>query len=161
MKNIEPQIITLAEKKLIGKRLTMSFARDKTEELWKSFMPRRHDVPNALTTDLISMQIYPEHFNFEAETAFEKWAAIEVSDFKNMGEGLESFVLKGGLYAVFDYKGSSADTKIFEYIFGSWLPKSVYQLDNRPHFEILGKRYKNNHPDSEERIAIPIKPKSK
>jgi AraC family transcriptional regulator len=42
------------------------------------------------------------------------------------------------------------------YIFNTWLPKSGYQLDRRPHFEILGEKYKNNNPDSEEEIWIPI-----
>jgi AraC family transcriptional regulator len=42
------------------------------------------------------------------------------------------------------------------YIFNTWLPQSNYQLAPRPHFEILGEKYKNNHPDSEEEIWIPI-----
>jgi len=37
------------------------------------------------------------------------------------------------------------------------LPNSDYELDNRPHFEILGKKYKNNSADSEEEIWIPVK----
>jgi AraC family transcriptional regulator len=64
-----------------------------------------------------------------------------------------------GLYAVFNYKGSNMDHSIFEYIFRSWLPDSEYYLDNRPHFEVLGDKYKNNDPSSEEEIWIPIKPK--
>jgi AraC family transcriptional regulator len=36
------------------------------------------------------------------------------------------------------------------------LPASEYVVDNRPHFEILGAQYKNNEPDSEEEIWIPI-----
>ena len=34
---------------------------------------------------------------------------------------------------------------------------SEYEFDNRPQFEILGEKYKNNAPDSEEEIWIPIK----
>ena len=34
-----------------------------------------------------------------------------------------------------------------------------YTLDDRPHFEILGEKYKNQDPDSEEELWIPIKPK--
>lgn len=50
-------------------------------------------------------------------------------------------------------------TKIFEYIFVEWLPDTIYELDNRPHFEILGEKYKNNDPDSEEDLWIPIRDK--
>jgi AraC family transcriptional regulator len=39
------------------------------------------------------------------------------------------------------------------------LPKSEYELDYRPHFEILGEKYKNNDQLSEEDIFIPIKPR--
>jgi AraC family transcriptional regulator len=45
----------------------------------------------------------------------------------------------------------------FTYIFTRWLPASGYQLDNRPHFEILGDKYKNNDPESEEEIWIPVR----
>jgi AraC family transcriptional regulator len=57
----------------------------------------------------------------------------------------------------FYYKGSSTDTRIFQHIFETWLPQSGYELDNRPHFEVLGEKYRNNDPESEEDIYIPIK----
>ena len=73
--------------------------------------------------------------------------------------GLETFVLPEGQYAVFQYKGLSSDNSIFQYIFGTWLPGSDYVLDDRPHFEVLGDKYKNNDPASEEEIWVPIQPK--
>lgn len=158
---MQPRITTLNEKKLAGKRLTMSIADNKIGELWKSFIPRRNEIANNLTSDLISMAIYkPKYFvDFNPTNEFEKWATIEVSDFDNIPNDIEMFRLPGGLYAVFDYKGSSNDQRIFQYIFGSWLPNSDYNLDDRPHFEVLGDKYKNNDPVSEEEIWIPIKPK--
>ncbi|MGN7784602.1 GyrI-like domain-containing protein [Niabella sp. 22666] len=158
---IEPRIETISEKKLIGKRLTMSFAHYNIGELWQSFAPRRKEITNNLTIDLISLVIYgPEHFiDFKPTNEFERWAAVEVADFESVPTGMETFILPGGLYAVFDYKGSSADHSIFQYIFGTWLPASNYILSNRPHFEVLGDKYKNNDPLSEEQIWIPIQPK--
>jgi AraC family transcriptional regulator len=107
------------------------------------------------------MVIYkPTHFqDFKPANEFERWAAVEVTDFDNVPNGMETFVLPGGLYAVFDYKGSTADHSVFQYIFGIWLPGSDYILDDRPHFEVLGDKYKNNDPASEEEIWIPIRPK--
>ena len=70
------------------------------------------------------------------------------------------FTLNPGSYAVFDYKGLNTDTQIFIYIFKEWLPNSDYELDERPHFEILGNKYKNGNPESEEEIWIPIKQKN-
>lgn len=155
-----PRIETTNEKKLIGKKLQMSFAENKTADLWKSFMPHRNEISNKLNEDLISMQVYTKVFSFrqfDANVKFEKWAAAEVSSFDNLPDEMECFTLGGGLYAVFEYKGLSTDTSIFQYIFGVWLPTSNYVLDNRPHFEVLGALYKNNDPESEEEIWIPIK----
>lgn len=160
---MQPRIETLIQRKLIGKRLTMTFANNQTFKLWQSFMPRRKEIKNTVTSDLFSLQVYPQSFDFtfsRLNTEFEKWAAIEVASFETVPNEMETFILTGGLYAVFDYKGLSTDTKIFQYIFGMWLPNSKdYSLDNRPHFEVLGDKYKNNDPDSEEEIWIPIGPK--
>ena len=157
---MEPRIERLKEKKLIGKRMIMSFANNKTVELWKSFMPRRKEIQNNIGTELYSMQIYTPLFfeNFNSATAFEKWATIEVTDFHAVPDEMETFILAGGLYAVFLYQGNAnAADKTFQYIFETWLPNSKYTLDSRPHFEILGEKYKNNDPRSEEEIWIPIK----
>jgi len=156
---MKPQIETIDEKKLVGNRLTMSLANNRTGELWQIFMPRRREIINNISADLISMLVYkPTYFaDFKPDNTFEKWAAAEVSNYENVPAGMETFTLAGGLYAVFHYKGSSNDPGIFQYIFGTWLPGSDYVLDDRPHFEVLGDKYKNNDPDSEEEIWIPIK----
>jgi len=156
---MEPRIECLSEKSLIGMRLTMTLIDNKTIELWKSFMPKRREITNNLSNDLFSIQIYKSnHFeDFNPGLQFEKWATVEVADFNNVPGDMETFTLTGGLYAVFDYTGSSNDPGIFHYIFGTWIPNSDYVLDDRPHFEVLGKNYKNNDPISEEEIWIPIR----
>jgi len=160
MKNMQPRIETLTEKMLVGKRMTMSFANNRTGELWRSFMPRRKEIQNNISSELYSMQIYTPLFfdNFNPNKEFEKWATMEVADFNTVPHDMECFTLTGGLYAVFLYKGAaSAGAETFQYILGTWLPNSEYMLDNRPHFEILGEKYKNEDPSSEEEIWIPIK----
>ncbi len=157
---MKPRIEILQTKKLVGKSLKMSLTNNKTGELWGSFAPKIKDIKNKCTTDKISMQVYDAsyHTNFNPNKEFEKWATVEVADFKDVSNEMETFTLNGGKYAVFDYKGSSSDSStFFQYIFMTWLPNSEYQLDNRPHFEVLGAKYKNNDPSSEEEIWIPIK----
>jgi AraC family transcriptional regulator len=160
---MEVSIRMLKEKKLVGKRMTMSFSVNKTGELWKGFMPRRKEIMKSIGTELYSMQIYgPKFFsNFNPDTKFEKWATIEVTDFESVPDQMDTFRLEGGLYAVFLYRGAaSAAADTFRYIMGEWLSCSGYELDNRPHFEILGEKYKNESPESEEELWIPIKPKA-
>ena len=158
---MQPRIKTISEKKLIGKRLKMSLTNNLTGRVWGEFMPRRNEIKNNLTSELISMQVYgPNYYKeFNPSNEFEKWASVEVTDFGTVPNDMESFVLEGGLYAIFDYKGSSSDNRIFQYIFMTWLPNSEYLIDDRPHFEVLGEKYKNNDPNSEEEIWIPIKKK--
>src|SRR4029079_8899825 len=104
---------------------------------------RRSEVANSVSRDLISMQIYaPTHFEeFKPTNEFDKWATVEVTDFEKVPADMDTFTLSEGLYAVFDYTGSSNDPTIFQHIFGTWLPGSDYDLDDRPHFEILGDKY--------------------
>ncbi|MFV5703163.1 GyrI-like domain-containing protein [Flavobacterium sp. XS2P12] len=156
---MNPRIETLPETKLIGKRITLSLSNNKTAELWKSFMPRRKEIKNNIDTDLYSIQKYDaSYFNtFNPNTEFEKWAAVAVTDFNEIPEAMEPITLVGGLYAVFVHKGDvTTASKTFQYIFGTWLPNSEYVLDDRLHFELLGEKYKNNDPNSEEEIWIPI-----
>lgn len=162
--NMQPRIVTAFERKLIGKKILTSLDDNQTMKLWQSFMPSRKEIKNNLNSDLFSLQVYPESFDFTFSNklaVFEKWAAVEVPNFEIVPYELETFKLLGGLFAVFNYKGLSTDTTIFEYIYGSWLPNSKnYLLDiTRPHFEILGSKYRNNDPNSEEEIWIPIKSK--
>ena len=156
-----PQIITLNEKKFIGIKQSMSITHDKTGELWKVFSPQINKIPNRVSNNKLCLQIYPSSYftRFNPNSEFEKWALVEVQNLDNIPHKMETFTLEKGVYAVFYYKGSSTDKSIFQYIFTSWIPNSEYELDNRPHFEVLGERYKNNHPDSEEEIWIPVKKK--
>lgn len=157
---MEPRIEILPQKHLIGKSLKMSLSNNKTFHLWSSFMPYKNTIENTVGSDLYSMQIYDALYfkNFNPNTEFTKWAAIEVTGFTNAPNELERYIVKGGLYTVFLHKGTPQEfPKTMQFILGDWLPKSEYAIDNREHFELLGEKYKNNDPGSEEEVWIPIK----
>lgn len=140
-------------------QMSMSIQDNKTGLLWRSFMPRRQEVQHQLGTALYSLQVYPaDYFRaFRTDTIFEKWALVEVSEAESVPPGMQVFILQGGLYACFHYQGPSTDKRIFQYIFNQWVPQSDYQIDDRPHFELLGTKYSNTSPDSEEDIYVPIR----
>lgn len=153
---------TLTEKKLLGSHVRMSLAQNQTGMLWRSFGMKRREVKNSVDSLRYSIEIYNATYfdNFSPGNEFDKWAALEVTDFDTIPEGMETITLPGGLYAVFLHKGNaSMGPTTFQYIFGSWLPGSEFVLDNRPHFEVMGEKYKNEDPDSEEELWVPIKPK--
>lgn len=159
---MEARIEISAQKKLIGKHITMSFLENKTFQLWSSFMPHRKEIKNQIGTDLYSLEVFSSgHFNeFDPGSSFEKWAAVEVSDFNEIPSEMEDLTIPAGLYAVFIHKGLQSDGhKTYYSIFAEWLPNSGYTVDDRPHFAVMGEKYKKEDPDSEEEIWIPIKKK--
>lgn len=153
-------IENLPTKKLMGQSMKMSLINNKTDDLWKSFMPIRKEIDGTIDSVFYSIQVYEESLKFEDFTphsVFTKWAAVEVTDFQEHPE-FECFVLKGGLYAVFIHKGMAKDfPNTLQFIFEQWLPKSKYKLDQRPHFEIIKGKYDRNDPNAEEEVWIPIK----
>lgn len=156
-----PRIENFKETKIIGRKLGMSFANDRTRELWQNFSPRKKEIGNAVNYNLYSIEIYPNSTffeNFDVSMAYKKWAGIEVSDFDSLPDEMETFIIPKGLYAVFNYKGKPSDAQqTFQYIYGVWLPNSEYKMDDRPYFALMGEKYKGEDPESEEEFWIPIK----
>lgn len=155
LENVSPKL-------LVGKHARMSFGADTTPALWRSFMPERNKIPNRVNQDLISLQVFDPAvplLKYSADTLFEKWALAEVSNLDQIPEGMEGFSLAGGLYAVFLHRGTPADfAGTFDFIYKTWLPASGHELDSREHFEVLGEKYRNNDPSSEEEVYIPVRP---
>ena len=153
-----PNIKTFPTTKFIGVNLKFTYADYRAFELWSSFMPRRKEIQSTLATDLYNVQINPEGFAFGPNELFVKWAAVAVSTFSFVPEGMEKLEIRDGLYAVFNYKGDQSNAPaFFKSIYTEWLPNSEFDLDSRPQFEILGEKYKNGCSDSEEEIWIPVK----
>ena len=155
---MKPTIKTFPTTKFIGMNSQFSYSDYRIGEFCEKCMPRINEIRNATGKDLFNIQINPENFDFNPQTEFFKWAVVPVTDFNFLPEGMQSLIIEGGLYAVFNHIGDASKAReTFGYIFGVWLPNSEYEFDNRPQFEILGEKYKNNAPDSEEEIWIPIK----
>lgn len=160
---MQVEIELIKTKILCGVKFNTSLHLNNTFLLWQNFMQNKNKIPNILHADLFSVEIYPSHYFevFDPTVSFEKWAASEVSNKLQVLEDFDYLTIPEGLYAKFLYKGHPQNAQAsFHYIFTDWLPQSNYLLDQRPHFELMGKGYKNNQPDSEEFFYIPIKPKT-
>ena len=154
---LNPRIEEISLIKLVGLHQKMSYANDSTKSLWGAFMPRRKEILNAIENKFYSLQVYPADFfrSFDIKKEFTKWAGLEVQNENTIPEGMSSFTVPAGKYAVFTHIGP--DTSIFQQIYGRWIPHSAYELDDRPHFELLDEHYKKGDPNSKEEIWIPIK----
>lgn len=161
---IEPNIIELEALTLLGMSIRTSVSENKAFELWSGFKPKVKHIPNKASGLFYSVQQYQKGIameEFSPTTLFQKWAAVEITDTEAVQPDLETLHLEGGKYAVFIHKGpSSAFYQTSQYIFGTWLPNSAYELDDRVHFERFDESYRLNDPLAEEEIWIPIKEKA-
>jgi AraC family transcriptional regulator len=160
--NLQPKIKISTDKQFIGMSMKMSLVQDSTGELFKTFMPRKKEIRGLKNSNVLDLRVYDDTYflEFNPSAVFMKYALVECNQITEIPNGMEVYDFKGGDYAVFEYKGLAADKSIYEYIFREWLPNSKYDLDNRPHFEVLGLKTKLNDSDSEEEIWLPIKLKN-
>lgn len=146
---------------LIGCKLRMSISTDQTPQLWKEFMPRRNQILKQTGTHFYSVQVFDNLDYFKTNKpnkTFEKWAAMRSESKDFIPTKMESCEIPKGEYAVFSYQGKPSEAfEAFEHIFEVWVPKSIYTLDNRPHFTLMGEKYLGEDPRSEEEIWIPIR----
>lgn len=158
---MEFRIENLDEKVFLGMNIEMSYINNKTAILWQKFMPQRSMIANRVDRNYFSLQVYDQVFDysdFDPAMCFKKWALVEVNGADEIPEGMETYILQGGLYAVFKHIGpASAFAKSMAFIFESWMPTSGYQVDDRAHFEILEEGYNPMDENAEEEIWIPIK----
>ncbi len=155
-----PTFHTLSTKRFIGHKISMSYAENKTFQLWNGFMPKRKQIEDTIGDELYSIEVYPPGYfhQFNPTATFEKWAAVEVPDFDNVPSGMETLIVPEGKYAVFIHRGAASEgPKTYQYIFSEWIPNSEYEVDDRPHFAVMGEKYKHDSSDSEEEIWVPIR----
>ena len=123
-------------------------------------MPQYKYIQHPADNNRYSVAVYSEDFfeGMQPGRLFERRAAVKLSEHTVLPPDMQEWTMPGGLYAVFHHVGTHHDLGTIEYIFREWLPKNgLYALDHRPHFEILGPKYKKGDPASEEDIYIPVK----
>jgi len=138
----------------------MSLINNATQQLWQGFMPRRSEILKPSNANYYSIEVYPDGYfdEFSPAKEFEKWAAVQVDNLDSVPSGMETISIPVGDYAVFHYKGRPSQVAgFFQKLYSEWLPKSGYQLDQRPHFAIMDERYKGESDDSEEEFWIPVR----
>ncbi|RLD79866.1 MAG: GyrI-like domain-containing protein [Bacteroidetes bacterium] len=102
------EIIDISDKILVGKKIKMSLTNDRTSVLWKNFKSQLFMIKNRADTNFYSIQIYNPDLNFKefnSNTIFENWAAVEVIDHFEIPDGMEPLIIKEGKYAVFTHYG--------------------------------------------------------
>ncbi len=162
--SLEPTIITEPQRSLVGIHCQTSSVQNNVPMLWQVFMRRQHEIDNSLDNGQFGVSGYKDFdpTQFSTNTMIDKWAAIEVSAVETIPEYMVAYELSGGTYARFSHRGGKRNVQMsFEYIYSTWLPNSIYEIDNRDHFEYYPKDYKGpENLASELFIFLPIKLKN-
>lgn len=156
----EPRLESASAATFVGVSASMSFTTNRTADLWRTFMPRRDEVPHRVGTELYSIEQYPAGFfdEFDPARPFVKWAAVAVAGAEPAPPGMERLAAPAGRYAVFLHVGpASAGPRTYGHIFNTWFPQSGYLVDDRPHLAVMGAKYSAQSQDSEEELWIPIR----
>lgn len=162
---IDIQIQEIEAKRLIGISGKGSISNDITLQVFKDFMPRKREIEGVKNSLTYSVQLFDTDLNrnpINPNTTFTRIAAVEVSEDSVAPQGMEVFEIPAGLYLTFTHKGTlDRFIQNLQFIYEKWIPDSAYEVDQRPHFEVLGSKYLGlDNPNSEEDIWIPIRLKS-
>jgi len=159
MEKLELRFETTKERYFIGMSIEMSLADNKTGELFRTFMPRKKEILNTKSQSVFDLIIYPNSYFkvFNPATCYKKHAMVEVPNFENVPDGMETLILPKGKYAVFSINGYEPNPAVFQYIYSEWVPNnSDYQLDDRPHFDILTEKIQQQAEDAVQEIWVPV-----
>lgn len=126
-------------------------------ELWTRFIPAVSQVPNLVGEQYYGLNYYTEELNAEGEPGFGYMAAAEVRELREVPEGFVSRVIPASAYAVFTHRGSAEGlSKVFEYIYGTWVRETNLKPKMQPSFEVYGSRYNPESPDSIVEVWVPV-----
>lgn len=126
-------------------------------EVWSQFIPRLAEIKHRTNPGKTEFYAVIEPTGVQAE--FNYIASVEVDGKAEIPEGMVQKVIPPNRYAIFTHKGAMErifDT--YEYIYGTWLPKSGRTLAEGPEFGLLTERYLGgSNKASEIDLFIPIR----
>lgn len=159
---IGPRIVDVQVLKFIGIKTKTSIANSTIVELWREFLPRIKEIKTKKNNMFYEITPFDKAFkdnSFTVSSVFEKMAAVEVTSFDVIPQGMDFQSLDPGKYLVFNHIGSIHNIQLtYDFIYGTWLPNSDYQIDFRDSFEAYNDSFEG--PDdnkSETEIWIPVK----
>lgn len=134
---MEPRIVVKNQFKIVGMEIVTTIS-DNVEnyvipKFWQDiFVPRMKEIKGIVGNYAIA---YEEFRPNVAEDGIYHLAAMEVSEFEDIPEGMITKIIPASKYAVFTTHNESEDCleenhKTCNYIFGTWIPNTEYEIDD-------------------------------
>ena len=153
----------LPETYYLGHKVEMTLENNKTQELFRGFMPLRKQILNKSSEYVLLLHEYNKQTTFEnftPQTIHTNWALQQVNALELSTSDFLHYTLPSQNYAIFLHSGGVAEfAGSMHYIFSDWFPNSGYEIVQVPHFEKILPVFPPQPETREEEIWIPIKSK--
>lgn len=148
---LKPEIICKDEKLLLG----ISRKLNQHENLEYGLIPKIQDEFKKMVKSIenrLNSEIYYAAYDYNVEDISKEddkinytyYYCIEVSEYKNIQDGMVKKVIPKGKYAVFNYNienktlnGERLESSVYDYIDGIWLPNSGFELAEASDYEVV------------------------
>ncbi|MGC4377523.1 AraC family transcriptional regulator [Fictibacillus sp. Mic-4] len=154
---MEPKIVVKDQFTVVGIACSTTLTESKVPALWEEFLLRVGEIKNRISPDL--MMGVSEFATNHVHEDFSYMACVPVSSVYDLPAGMVCKTIPKREYVVVTHKGKlNSLGNAFDYIYGSWLPKSGYELVQGDDFEIYDKRFLGaDNEESQVDIYIPIR----
>ncbi len=159
-----PKIIEKKGFKTVGLRYFGNNSENEIPVLWQEFMQRSHEIKHIGKQyhffGLCTTATFEGSNNESMENMdFEYVAGADVTELKDIPEGMVGREVEDGKYAVFTHKGALSDLKeTYNYIYGKWIQSGEYEIAGLYDFEFYNEKFDPSGSESSELyIYVPIK----
>jgi AraC family transcriptional regulator len=149
---MEPKIINRTAFTVVGMHVHGKNEQNEIPRLWQVLGPRVEEIKNMVPAS----PAYGISANMDTATGeFDYVAGFEVSSVEGIPEGMVSWTIPGGKYAVFTCTlPTLGDT--FRHAYQTWMPQAGYRPAGSPEFEVYDEHFDPQVPESEFEVYIPI-----
>lgn len=160
---VQPKVKTIDEVMLVGIKGSITLENNKLLQMWKTFNSCVDKINDTLPGKRgYGVCIVDPDFDikkFTSSTETNHFIGTEVSSFERVPEEFKTMVLSGGKYAVFTHRGKISELQMtYDYIWGTSVLCSGYELDIRDDFELYDERFISPEDENSEfDIYIPVK----
>ncbi len=159
----EPEIIKMEAIKLVGAQRIVDLKSNMDDDIatkaWDELVAKLDQIENRATKRTYGVEKYPEDYG-PLNNNFEYIAAVDVTSFTKVPEGLITFELPERHYVVYTFKGIATPetmTQFFANIYGQWILNLPYEMYSDFDFELYDEHYSPGNVDSFMRVCIPVK----
>ncbi len=149
---MEPQFVSLPAFTLVGMMMCVRPGGKVPGQLWDEFGPRMGEIKHMAGPEMA----YGLTANMDmASGEFDYMAGVQVSGTAEIPAGMVSYGVPAQTYAVFSCTLPTI-RKVFDHIYGVWLPASEYARTAGPELELYGETFDPRDPASVFEVYIPV-----